>query len=529
MALYSEEELKQLPEFGGLEEALRNPAQVFRLRIGRGETPAALVRIAELTNLQSLYIAGADVSQFLPRLGELKDLQNFALQACRFSGFPEGVFQLSNLRSLSIGNSSLEQLPEEIGQLSKLEDLYLSQNELARLPEGVCQLPRLKKLGLYFNQIEELPEAIGDLQELIWLTLSANRITVLPESIGKLRRLESLSLDGNDLRTLPESICQLGALEDLSLDGNPFESLPACLSTMTWIKDLTIEAEKRPLFMDWSYRPSEKPPRVELADLKLFVEADSPLYASLVSAVEENGLDSIRPEIWRSAREAVQIESTEPDDYSRPGNSRLGGFPDLADAALFPRSDDGRYWIFLAQMNLAEVAPLNGYLPRTGLLSFFIDSTESLHARVLFYEGNPGALTTIRHGGGDELTDADDDYTESPHRVKFRRFFSLPHNPPAEIEDDDEKADAYEKCRKSAGSGDHHLNGYTFTQHESPEQMAANEIGGKPEEWVPLIQLGWDNKTGFCFWDAGTLTFTIHQEDLRRWDFSRMRVSLETS
>lgn len=73
------------------------------------------------------------------------------------------------------------------------------------------------------------------------------------------------------------------------------------------------------------------------------------------------------------------------------------------------------------------------------------------------------------------------------------------------------------------------MNGYTYTQHESPQEQAAAKMRGAPVEWVPLLKLGWDQKVGFCFWDAGTLTFCIHQEDLRRNDFSRVQVSLESS
>ena len=78
-------------------------------------------------------------------------------------------------------------------------------------------------------------------------------------------------------------------------------------------------------------------------------------------------------------------------------------------------------------------------------------------------------------------------------------------------------------------SGPSQINGYTFTQHESPETQAANELGGRPDEWVCLLELDSHMDVGFCFWDAGTLTFVIHQEDLRRNDFSRVHVSLESS
>jgi uncharacterized protein YwqG len=44
-----------------------------------------------------------------------------------------------------------------------------------------------------------------------------------------------------------------------------------------------------------------------------------------------------------------------------------------------------------------------------------------------------------------------------------------------------------------------------------------------------LLMLGSDGKPGFSLWDAGTLTFWIHEKDLARGDFSRVRWSLESS
>ncbi|WP_162145221.1 DUF1963 domain-containing protein [Chthoniobacter flavus] len=510
-----------------MEEALRTPEMVVRLRIYRHTDPAALARVAELKNLQSLSISLADVSQLLPRLDKMKNLQILHLQACNIPTFPESILSLSNLRSLSIGNSSLGALPEKISGLDKLEELSLSQNSLERIPQSIGRLTQLQRLGLSYNKLEELPESLGNLGALVWLFLDVNRLRQVPESIGELARLKSLSLNCNDLRTIPESICRLTSLERLSIERNPLESLPGCLSTMG-IETISIEAEKRPLFMDWTYQPSDQPPRIALTDMKLFVEPASPFHAPLLAATESYGAGEFAPLILGLAREAVRIDSTVPDDYSRPGNSRLGGFPDLSDSELFPRDEEGRYWIFLAQLNLEDLASLNTYLPRAGLLSFFIESTESLKARVLFFEGDVRELKTIRHAGGEAMTDDTDDYTQSPYGVKFQRFVSLPHCPPEEMESG-EAPDTYEKIRELSKGGDHYINGYTFTQHESPQEQAANELRGKPEEWVPLLQLGWDDKVGFCFWDAGTVTFTIHREDLRRGDFSRVHASLETS
>lgn len=526
MPLYSPAELNDLPEFEDLDEALRNPEKVIRFQGYRIEDAARLARIREFRNLQSLSISLSNVEHLIPRLAELKDLQEISFQACNILEFPEGILSLSHLRSLSLGNNGLRTLPDGLCNLVKLEKLGFSQNELKRVPDKIGQLTGLKVLGLSYNQIEAIPECIGELAQLEYLFLDVNELEELPATVGRLIQLRNLNVRSNNLRTLPDSIGHLQRLEYLSLDNNPFESLPSCLSEMT-VKDLTIDAPKRSLFMDWSYPQSAKPPRIELADMRLFVSPTSDLFESLMESISGAGLSKCSSSIAAVAREAIKVESTVPDDYSQPGSSRLGGFPDLSSASDYPKTDD-LHWVFLAQINLAEVAPLNSFLPRSGLLSFFIDSTESRKAKVVFHEGDVRALETVRHGGAEEMTSPEDDYTQKPYRAKFSRFFSLPHRVPDGIEGDALKQ-AYSECDDLCPSVDHHLNGYTFTQHESPQEQAADEFRGKSEEWVPLLQLGWDDNVGFCFWDAGTLTFSIHQEDLRRHDFSKVHVALESS
>jgi uncharacterized protein YwqG len=526
MPLYSKEELKQLPEFQDLGEALHGPEQVFRLRLYRQEGATEVARVGELRNLQELSISLTDVSELLPRLGQLQDLQSVYLQACKIRSFPEAFFELAHLRWLAMGNNSLTELPGEIGRLRSLEYLNLSQNELRRIPESMGVLDELKTLCLSYNALEMLPDEIGNLPRLEWLFLDVNRLTCLPSSIGRLKCLEGLAVNHNRLATLPESVCGLVKLNSLSLEHNPLESLPRCLAKMG-IEKISIEAAKRSLFMDWTYQHSQKPPRTELADMRLFVEADSALYAPLMATIQQCALADLSAVIAATAREAIEMETTVPDDYSRRGSSRLGGFPDLVDAGLFPKTDD-LFWCFLAQINLAEIAHLNHYLPRAGLLSFFVESTERLNGRVVFYEGEFEKLTTIRYQSADEMVIPDDDYSRAPHRVKFQRRFSIPHrrlDRPESIED----ILGYQQWEPLRKNTAHQINGYTYTQHEMPQELAADQLGGQWDEWVPLLQLGWDDKVGFCFWDAGTITFTIHQEDLRRHDFSRVHVSLESS
>ncbi|WP_395750336.1 DUF1963 domain-containing protein [Prosthecobacter sp.] len=527
MPLYTDEELKQLPEFDNLDEALRDPGKVLRFQAYRQGDADILSRVLELKKLQSLSISLSNVSKLLPGMADLPDLQNVYLQACDIRAFPESVLELHALRSLSIGNNSLEELPSEITGLKKLESLYLSQNKLCQIPDNIGDLIQLNTLGLSYNQIEELPESIGNLDQLEWLFLDVNHLKQLPQVIGNLRKLQNLTLNCNRLRTLPESICKLAQLRSLDLERNPFESLPSALSGMSGLERLSIEAGKRALFMNWNYDPSAKPARMEVSSLKLFVTPDSEVFPLLKRMIFDAGLAGVEEIIIRTAREAIEIESTVPDDYSQLGVSRLGGFPDLERPETFPKTD-GQHWIFLAQLDLAELAPFNSYLPRSGLLSFFLDSTERLNGKVLFSEGKPDELHTVRHNGAEDMLSPDDDYSQKPHRVRFKRIFSLPHNAPNGIETD-EAFEQYENSEPLHETTSHQINGYTFTQHESPQELAANEFRGQSSEWVPLLQLGWDSDVGFCFWDAGTVTFCIHQEDLRRADFSRIHVSLESS
>ncbi|HEY1081129.1 MAG TPA: DUF1963 domain-containing protein [Prosthecobacter sp.] len=527
MVLLSDEELKAQPEFDDLEAALEQPQKVTRLRIYRQPDAPLLSRVVELPHLQTLSISLSDVHLLLPGLGHLPHLQSLSLQACNVTEFPESVFQAPALKSLSLGNNQMKRLPQGWEKLSRLEYLNLSQNELTGLPETLCGLDRLRTLVLSYNRLEVLPDALAGLSRLESLYLTVNRLRALPETLGDLASLEVLHLDFNRLTHLPASIENLADLRSISLENNLFVTLPQWLGQRPDL-EVKIEAAHRQLFMDWSYRHSPLPVLKELQHLELHIQPGSELQDGLEKELAEAGLESLLPKIARCSRDAISLETLEPDDCSVPGTSRFGGFPDLPSPDLFPQSD-GLYWSFLAQINLADVAPFNRWLPRSGLLSFFMDSSERLNGRVLFFEDELETLATVRHTGAEEMLDATDDYTEHPHHIGFRQFACLPEPRFIRPKLPDEESALYDDWQVNRPKPEHAMNGHTFTQHESPQEQAANALRGMPEEWVPLLRLGWDSKVGFQFWDAGTVTFCIHQEDLRRGDFTRVHLSLESS
>ena len=496
-----------------------NKTSIKSIYCNRIEDAELVARICEFINLERCHLSLCNANQLAARIDDLENLIDLNLQACKLTEFPALLKNTLKLKTLSLGNNRIESIPDGIGDLRNLNDLSLMQNHLREIPEALFKLP-LTRLNLCYNQLQSLPETISNLDKIESLLLSSNRLTQLPSTIGELTTLRSLGLNYNELNSLPDEILNLDQLDYLQLSSNKFSSIPAGFESFSnSIEHFSIDGKFRPLYMDWTYKHSDKPAIFELADMDLYLDTSSPNFAELSKELEGAEVGDLKSQI----RKSIDIKSTIPDDYSKLGNSRMGGFPDLADESHLPRCEYG-IWIFLFQLNLADIAGVNNYLPKSGLLSFFVDRLEDPDCKVLFYEGDLNKLKTIRFDPS-ELTDDQDDYTANPFHVKFTAGTSLPYNHGGVTNQNNFEA-IYDKVNTV---GDHFLNGHTFTQHESPETQAVNRLGGTPNEWVSLLQLGFDHQVGFCFWDAGTLTFTIHQEDLRRCDFSSVVVSLESS
>ncbi|WP_432726864.1 DUF1963 domain-containing protein [Variovorax sp. W6] len=426
-----------------------------------------------------------------------------------------------------------------------LEDLWTGTPETAitALPESFCKLTRLRELYLRTRYLARLPEDLGALEQLEVLSLQHCRIEALPDSIGQLAKLRRLLLDGNQLTTLPESVGKLPALELLSINRNPFESLPASLQN---IAKVDIEKKNEALFRDIRYRPD-----VEVAvDREAFMACSSPRHVALLGdALARHGLTDYEGPLRRNARQALRLCTTQSEDYATPGSTRIGGTPDLPPGIDYP-STDGRLWRFYAQIDLAEIAALQSWLPRTGRLYFFGEGQEEGDGvRVLHSDAPASAL--LPHAWPEDGEFSDGCGVGDAHegfKVRIDATVSLPNLYNAgggrlsgedsallAIDKDDGQQEAYWALEAEFGgdgegrNGAHLMNAHVFTQHENPQEQASRDKGGLPEEWVNLLTLRSDSKPGFCFWDAGTITFSIHEKDLAIGDFSRVHWSLESS
>lgn len=132
-SLLSAAALSRQKTFYSLEEALINPAEVYKL---------------SLTDQK--------IKELSPEIGKL-----------------------TNLQWLSLSENKLKELPEELGNCTKLEFLTIFDNKLKSMPEVLKQCRNLRVLYLGQNKMVTVPEWVAKLKKLVRFDLSRNRITPL--------------------------------------------------------------------------------------------------------------------------------------------------------------------------------------------------------------------------------------------------------------------------------------------------------------------------------------------------------------
>lgn len=469
-----------------LREALREPEELELLVCSGVDDEDLVAEIAQCVNLETLRISNSSVSKLVGRLGELSKLQTLHLRP--LTEFPEAVLGLGELEVLTVSFNADHRSP---------------------FPQGWGEMVALRELSVSGASIGQFPDGFFDIS---WtrLVIVDCELSVLPDEIGRMQSLDMLVLRGNRLTTLPASIGQLRQLNRLDITSNPFVSLPAEIGPLSQaVGEFVIDEHDRKLM-------EQLPVQTAPGEMSLVMNASDPRYGDVADILEAEGL----PELMSKVRRTIRIRTDGPDDYSVLGSSRFGGFPDLVNPDDYPKAG-GRPWSFLAQINLADTAELNDFLPREGLLSFFIQSTEHRKAKAVFAPALD-ELQTVRVDP-EELWPRDN-YTATPQRLIFEPALELPiwFFP-------DAHPWVVKKYPWPEETHRHSMNGYTFTQHESPQQQAANDRFGDAEDWVPLLKVGSDDGPKFMFWDAGNITFSIHQDALSRHDFSNIHYSLYSS
>lgn len=228
--------------------------------------------------------------------------------------------------------------------------------------------------------------------------------------------------------------------------------------------------------------------------------------------------------------------------------SKFGGTPWLPEGISYPysihKNGDRIPLILLAQLNFAEMPAMPGF-PKTGLLQFFIDGSDTLFGadfdrptrqegfRILYYPENPESVKGLQSPPA--FTSEETEYfpVQTEHRLSFtagneamgtmdfrfdRTFLPLynRYNHTHFTESYQLEDTAYEKIDEALNAGGHKTGGYPFFTQSDPR----NYDDPSKEYTILLLQIDSDKK--IMWGDQGVANFFITPADLEKRDFSRV-------
>lgn len=124
-------------------------------------------------------------------MGELEP--HLSLWKQRLGAVPDEVWLRTDLQTLVLAGNDLTEISERVGDLSKLRMLDLGHNRLRELPVGLGGLGGLRDfLYLHDNRLTQLPASLGRLQRLRYLNISENAFEIFPEVVTTMGSLIEL-------------------------------------------------------------------------------------------------------------------------------------------------------------------------------------------------------------------------------------------------------------------------------------------------------------------------------------------------
>ncbi len=128
--------------YSSVEEAMRNPEEVYvlRLKVKHGEIP--------------------------PQIFDLPYLHILEMKRGKIASLPEDFKRLEYLISVDLTRNDIESFPSVLLEMPQLEVLRLGKNPINRVPEEVARMTGLQVLDLWSTQVQQLPVIIGEMQSL---------------------------------------------------------------------------------------------------------------------------------------------------------------------------------------------------------------------------------------------------------------------------------------------------------------------------------------------------------------------------
>lgn len=167
--------------FTNIEEALKNPTEVYRL---------------DLSNQQLNNILFDSLVKF-------KNLKFLSLRNDHLKEVPKSISNLKNLKVLDLSGNDFKTLPIELKKLKNLEEIYLNNDLNADIDQEVNvlkKLPNLKTLHLENDAIKSLPKSINSLKKLENLYLNDNNLKEFPTFLTNNKKLLFIDLKNNPMQ-----------------------------------------------------------------------------------------------------------------------------------------------------------------------------------------------------------------------------------------------------------------------------------------------------------------------------------------
>ena len=230
-------------------------------------------------------------------------------------------------------------------------------------------------------------------------------------------------------------------------------------------------------------------------------------------------IEKYRDKIEKTMKESCEITFTL--EETKPWESKLGGCPYLEKIEDYPIGRTERPMMFLAQINLEEMPPLQDF-PKKGILQFYIEDIDP-------YGLDEACVVKYIE---DYITDETKLIKENPYRTGYQEYepFSkdgkmnftqrrMPVSSAVEKFEElfsdatkEEKAALYDLCYASGSR----VGGYPYFGQYAQEYYDDGTCD------VLLLQLDLDDTCGIMFGDSGNCTFLISAEDLKKRDFSKV-------
>ncbi|XP_068666051.1 receptor-like kinase TMK4 [Aristolochia californica] len=228
----------------------------------KGLTGSLPKDLNKLSNLRVLQLQRNDIKGPLPTLANLSNLQQLYLDGNHFTSIPSDFFSgLSSLQSLSLDDNSFApwMIPNDLAQSTNLADFSASNASInGSIPSFLGELPNLQSLRLSYNILRgELPasfassniqslilnnqisptkltgslDVLSSMTQISQVWLHANSFTGPIPDLSKCASLFDLQLRDNILTGIvPSSLFHLESLKNISLGNNllqgPFPSVP---------------------------------------------------------------------------------------------------------------------------------------------------------------------------------------------------------------------------------------------------------------------------------------------------------------